>query len=289
MRIIRFSGLLVSLVATTPGAAAEPSSLHVGDTYEITKVRDSSTEDNGASSGSSHDQDTLIERIEAVRPDGLELVFDLPEGTTADERREAWQFPARVFKPTEGPIKLLNAAELESRVDAWLKWGKMTRDACGHWIFTWNAFKIECDPQSVLETIQEFDPTLPDLHDGAIYRDAYALRAAKLAMKSEGSDGRTFTASFAIDPNAVQRDRAQADVVVGEISRKPITLEAALAKRSKEAVSGTIDVQIDADAAGSIRRLTKITKSETKRADGTVETETITETLERRLISSREP
>jgi len=286
MRISGCSRLLVALFAVATSARAEPAQLfHAGDTYEITRVRDSSNERNGTSSGSTHDQDTISERIEAVRPDGLELLFDLPEGTTADERRQAWQFPFRVFKPFDGSLKLLNAAELETRVVAWLKWGKMTRSACGHWIFTWNAFKIECDPQSALETARAFDPTLPDLRDGAIYHDSYASRPTQLTMKNR-SDGRIFTASLVIDPNAIQRDRAQSDVVVGDITRKPITLESALAQRSKEAISGTIEVLIDTDAAGGIRRMTKITKLATKKTDGTVETETVNETLQRRLISS---
>jgi hypothetical protein len=139
----------------------------------------------------------------------------------------------------------------------------------------------------VLETFQAFDPKLPELRDGALYRDTHAMRPAPLAMKSSGPDGSTFTALLAIDPKAVQRDRAEADVVAAEITRKPLTLKAALAERAKETVSGTIEVTIDADAAGNVRRLTKVTKSQIKKSDETAETETVTETLQRRLISPR--
>lgn len=268
-------------------AAAQPSepSLQVGDTYEITKTRVS--ESHGElSSGSSHDRDTLIERIEARRSDGLELIFDLPAGTTANERKQVWQLPARVLKPREGPLKLLNGPELEKRVDAWLKWGKMSPEACGHWIFTWNAFRIECDPQSVIAMVQAFDPVLPVLREGAVYRDARALAPAPLTRKNRVPSGSTFITSLAIDPTAVQRDRAQADVVVGEIMRKPVAIEAALAARTKEAVTGTIDVRIDTDATGNVVRLSKVTKTQTTKPDGNVQTETITETLERRLLPS---
>jgi hypothetical protein len=288
MNILRSATLVALLLGPTTIATATPGpSAQVGDTYEITKVRDTSSQRNDAASGSSHDQDTLIERIEAVRPDGFQVLFDLPQGATADERRQTWQFPARVFEPVEGPPKLLNAPELEKRVDAWLKWGNMPREACGHWIFTWNAFRIECEPRSVLEAIQAFDPKLPNLRDGALYGEAHALRPAQLTMKSSGPGGSTFVASLTLDPKAVQRERAEADVVIGEITRKPVTLEAALAERAKETVSGTIEVTIDADPAGNVRRLTKITKSQTKRSDGSLETETEMETLQRRLISSR--
>ena len=142
MKITR-SGILVAVILSTTTLARAESrpSAHVGDTFEITRVRDSSSQAGEASSGSSHDKDTIVERIEALRPDGVEVLVDLPQGATANERRQAWQFPARVFKPTEGPRQLLNGPELEKRVDAWLRWGKMTREACGHWFFTWNAFR----------------------------------------------------------------------------------------------------------------------------------------------------
>lgn len=288
MKTLRLTGLLIALLLPPMAGHAEPAqhAVHVGDTYEITKTRNSSSQGSDGSSGSSHDQDTLFERIEAVRPDGLEVVFDLPQQATNEQRQQTWQFPARLLEQHDGQLRLLNAPELEKRVDAWLKWGKMTREACGHWIFTWNAFKIECDPQSVIETVQEFDPRLPELRAGALYRDAHALLPTPLAMKASSPRGSTFTAMMAIDPKAVQRDRADADVIIGEITRKPVSRDAALAERAKEAVSGTIEVTIDADAAGNLRRLTKVTKLQTKKTDGTVQTETVTETIERRLLSS---
>jgi len=88
-----------------------------------------------------------------------------------------------------------------------------------------------------------------------------------------------------IDPNAVRRARAESDVVVGEIRRKPKTMDVALRERVKETVSGTISVAFQTDAAGNVRRRTKVTKLDIKLPDGGSETETVTETLERRLIS----
>ena len=108
-------------------------------------------------------------------------------------------------------------------------------------------------------------------------------------MKASSSEGSTFTAVMPIDPKAVQHDRAEADVVIGEIMRKPVTLDAALVQREKEAVSGTIEVTINADAGGNLLSMTRVTKSQTKKSDGMVQTETVKETLERRLLSSRKP
>jgi len=104
--------------------------------------------------------------------------------------------------------------------------------------------------------------------------DAAVLRGQKVAR----AQGR----------HPVRRARAEADVAAGEILRKPVTLDAALRARSGETVSGTISVAFETDAAGNLRRRTKVTKLEIKGPGGGSETETVTETLERRLISRRD-
>jgi hypothetical protein len=101
-----------------PPAAPRP-----GDLYELTKSYETSMETSDGSSGSSQGQDALLERVIAVRPDGLELEYDVPK---SDSSGAYWQFPVRVFRPVGGELQLLNRAELESRVDGWLKKGKMT-------------------------------------------------------------------------------------------------------------------------------------------------------------------
>src|SRR4030095_13399672 len=157
-----------------------PTDRQTGGTYELRLNRESSDRSSDGSEGSSNDRDTISERVIAVRGDGLELEYDLPNEATQEDRAASWQFPARLFKPWSGPTQLLNRAELESRLDAWLKAAKWTRDICGHWIFTWNAFRIECDPQSVLKTIAAFDLRSAELRDGAPYREDRAVGPAKL-------------------------------------------------------------------------------------------------------------
>jgi len=88
-----------------------------------------------------------------------------------------------------------------------------------------------------------------------------------------------------VDPDAVRRARAESDVVVGEIVKNPVSLDAALLERAREIVSGTISVTLETDPAGNVRRRTKVTKLDIKGPDGRSETRTVTETLERRLIS----
>jgi hypothetical protein len=288
MRMIGFVGIIASLLLPAIVARAGALPPQVGDTYEITMTRESAQQGSQGSSGSSHDKDTISERVIGLRADGLELEYDLPKAVTADERAQNWQFPARVFQPLTGPVQLLNGPELEARVDVWLKAAELTRAACGHWIFTWNAFRIECDPQSVIKTIESFDLRSAELREGASYQEAGARGPGILSRKTAGPDGATFVVEMSVDPDAVHRARAESDVVVGEIMRKPVTIDAALRERAKETVSGTISVAFETDSAGSVRRRTKVTKLNIEGPDGQSESETVTETLERRLISQHD-
>jgi hypothetical protein len=274
--------LLSSVVVPAEGSPLPPQ---VGDAYQIIRTKESSQQGGNGSSGSSHDKDTIIERVVGLRAGGLELEYDLPKAAKTNGKTADWQFPFRVFKPFHGPAQVLNGPELETRVEAWLKASKWSRSVCGHWIFTWNAFRIECDPQSVLKTAEAFDLKSTDLREGDSYREAEALGPGKLKRKASGPDEVIFTAEMEIDPNAVRRARAESDVMVGEIMRKPKTTDAALRERVKETVSGTISVAFQTDAAGTVRRRTKVTKLDIKLPDGGSETEAVTEALERRLIS----
>jgi len=165
----------------------------------------------------------------------------------------------------------------------------MTRAACGHWIFTWNAFRIECDPQSAIKIIEGFDITPDDLRDGAPYKDPAARTAAALTRKAAGPNGATYTVEMAIDPEVRRRARAESDIVVAEIGGKTLALETALRARSAEAISGTITITFETDSAGEVRRRTRVTQLETKGPGQRIETATETETIERRRVAKPTP
>jgi hypothetical protein len=285
-----FMGLVAALLLTASVANAGKlaQTPQVGDTYEITLTRHSVQQGSNGSSGSSNDKDTIIEQVTGVRADGLELQYDLPKSATAGERARTWQFPVRVFRPSRGAAQLLNSPELEARLDGWLKAAGLSRTSCGHWIFTWSAFRIECDPQSVIKTVQSYELGAAILRDGELYQDSDAGGPAKLTRTSGGADGETFAVEIPVDADAVRRARAESDVVVGEIMQKPVSLEVALHQRAGEVVSGTISVAIETDPAGTARHRTRVTKLDTTGSDGHSETQTVTETLERRRISRSE-
>lgn len=273
------------LLANDSRGESPQSAPKVGEEYEISKRYETSTQTSDGSSGSSRGRDAIRERVIGVREGGLELEYDLPKDATAKDRARSWQFPVRVFRPDNGSMQLLNRPELEARVEGWLKAAGWTRAVCGRWIFTWNAFLIECDPQTVIKMIESFDLRSANLREGAPYHDPEASGPGVLTMKTTGSNGATFAVAMEINPDVVRRAQAESDVVVGELTQNPVTLDEALQKRAKESVSGTISVTFDTDVAGNVRRRTKVSKVETKGPEGRTESRTVTETVERRPVS----
>ena len=291
VRIIPHAMLFIVIIAALPllandACAKSPRSApKLGEEYEISRRYETSQQTSDGSSGSSRGQDAIIERVIGMREDGLELEYDLPKDATEKDRARSWQYPVRIFRTTKGSMQLLNRLELEARVEGWLKAAGWTRAVCGRWIFTWNAFRIECDPQSVIKTVEAFDLRTADLREGDPYQEIGARGPGILTRKAVGPYGATFAVEMEVDPDVVRRAHADSDVAVGEIMQKPVTLEAALLERGKEGVSGTISVTFDSDSTGSVRRRTKVTKVVTKWPDGRFERQTVTETVERRPVS----
>lgn len=278
-------GLVLALGPAAPCAASERAPEQVGAVYELLLTHSSTSEGSDESSSSSNGNDALIERVLEVTSEGLVLEYDLAtEAGLPHGRQDQWQYPFRVFKPLDGPMRLLNAAELETRIGPWLEHSEIPRSACGTWIFTWNAFRIECDPQSVIGGIARFNMWSGDLREGALFEEPGASEPAQITEKSAGPEGATYVVELAVDPDWVRREEAESDVVVGEIMREPVTFEEAFRARSAEGISGTITIAFDTDADGGLRRRTKVTRLEIRKPDGVVETSTATETLERRLL-----
>jgi hypothetical protein len=289
---MRFLTIVTALLLQTLPASAQESQpgARAGDVYEIRLESVSSESSSDGSSGDSSSHGAFVERVIAVHDNGVELEFDLPDDATAEDRARIWQYPVRVLRPSHGPLQLLNGPELEMRVTRWLEAAEMPREACGRWYFTWNAFQIECDPQSVLQMLASFDLRPGELRDGAPYQEAGGRAPAVLRRETRGSGGAVFVAEMEVDPEAVRRQRAEADVVVAEISgRESLALGAALQARSAERISGTIRIRFETDAAGRMTRRTKVIALEIEGSDRGRETQTVTETLERRLLPRVEP
>ena len=272
--------LLAALLSAPTCARA--SEEQAGDEFRITLFHESETTgDNGSSSSSSGGHEYL-ERILAVRADGVERVYDIPLDADDEERLINWQFPVRIFEANDGSLRILNRAELEQRRDAWLKAAELPAKACGTWYFTWNAFQVECDPDAIIETIRAIRIQPENLSDGASLEHPAALKPGRLA-KVEGKGADTeYSAQMPVDPDYFHRADAQSDVVVGEIMRKPVSFEQAYQKRLTERITGTIKVVLESNSDGRVwRRVTSIETVKTE-AGGEAEHTVSTETVERR-------
>lgn len=256
-----------------------------GEEYALSKSYETKSQGSDGSSGSSRGRDGLVERILSVSERGVEVEYDLPSDATEDNRASVWQLPARVLKTPGGTMELLNRQELEARVDPWLKAAKWTREVCGRMIFTWNAFRIECDPQSVIDTIRAFNLDTPAATEGVAYQDKMARVPGTLKKTAAGPDGKTFVAEMEVDSDAVRRASAESDVLVGEILGTAVTFEEALGKRSQEKLSGTIRVVLETDSAGRTWRKTVTSKLRTIRPNGESEEDEQVEIVERRRIT----
>ena len=258
----------------------------MGERHEIAKRYETSNE-GGGSTGTSRGHDAIEERVIGIRQDGVELEYDLLSSATPQDRAREWIFPARVLRQADGSLRLLNRSELEARLKRWLRAANWTRKICGRLIFTWNAFRIDCDPESALEVVRTYDLRSVDLREGATYQLPGARGAGSLRRVSSGADGRTFRVVLDVDPDAVRRDRAESDVAVGEIMRQPVTLETAVLRHAGEQISGTIEVTFEADFVGNARRQTRVTRLEIVGQAGR-EIQTRTDILERRRIPPSE-
>lgn len=267
-------------LVVTSNAWAEPTK--IGQKVEIRKSYENvETTEDGSSNGSSNGHDTIVERVLAVRDDGIEFVYDLPKNTSNEHRQRDWQLPARVFKANDGALKLLNADELNGRLEKWLMAAKWDRSVCGKWIFTWNAFYIDCDPQSVLKAISAFDLSSVGISEGKLYSEIGTIGAGTLVLDKSSATRTTLRTEMQIDPGYIRRSNAESDVVVGEIMQKPVNLEVAMEARSTEKISGTVTVILELDGSDHVKRKTKVTKLTVEKPGESTEHRTSTETLER--------
>ena len=284
---MRFLALASLLVWSSVAAGSDSSDLKptVGSTFEIVRVAESEFQRGDQGNGSSYDSDAIIERVVDVRDDGLELEYDNLPPPAGKDSAGNWQFPARVFKPNSGPTLLLNAPELEARLDPWLAKAKWNRAICDKWIFTWNAFHIDCDPQSAIAIIEPFDLRPSELSEGAPYRDDRALAPVSLKQIAKSDNGSSFAAELSIDPDKVRRAQAESDVAVGTMTGQPVTLDDALRNHAADRVSGTIVVTFETDSAGEVKRRKTVTTIETIDSEGMKGTRKTTETVERERVT----
>jgi hypothetical protein len=288
IKIIKFIlfVLLTSQINSTPPRYPSPGyAVEVGQDYMLKKSYTSESTSTSGSTGSSGGSDVLIERVIAVTQNGVELEYTLPKSHRKTDEKLNWQFPARVFKPYQGQAKLLNVATINARLTRFLKHMKYSRESCGRWYFTWNAFKIECDPISVLEIVNSFDLGFCNYRAGKIFEYPSALKPnIKL---SEGGETSVLTAQFALDPYALRRDAANTNVISSEINGQPISFDQALNDTKDTQFSGQARVTFDTDPKGCVTKRVVETTTETTEKDGTIDKQIYVETVERLALTKK--
>ncbi len=273
-----------TVVASAIPSQASSGPAKAGDVFEILLSYENSSETNGNSSSESSGHTTIIERVLRIDENGLELEYEEPLEKDGRDKRNTWQLPARIFRPFEGESSLLNAAELEARVDPWLKKAKFPREACEQWIFTWSAFKIECDPASALGIVEQYDLWPANLSEGQLYHDADALIPVPLHLRDSDETGSTYAVELPIDPDKVKQTTAKSAVIVGNIMREAKSLEDALKEQDAHKISGTISIVIKTNLAGLIIKRAKITTLRVEKPDGEVEDSVSSVVVKRELV-----
>lgn len=277
--------VLALLLWLAPSAWAAPAARErVGTAYEIRVERRSATRESDGSVATSTDRDMVVQRVTAIRADGVELRYERPAAIPAHERVADWQFPARVFRPDHGPVQLLNRPELERRRDRFLAAAGLTSADCGQMVFTWDLFRIECDPQLVLQSIEGYDFVPGELRDGAAYSDPAAAAPGQLRQSNGAGGTVSYVAQMPIDPEVIRRERAVLAAFTAQLERHGATANAKPTAQPDEPISGTVAVSLDRDAAGLVWRRTRVIDV-TIGAAGRTQRETRMEVVERHLLS----
>ncbi|AMO72479.1 hypothetical protein [Sphingorhabdus sp. M41] len=263
-------------------AVASDTQRQPGNIFELKlSYKTDSKNGDGQSTGSSSGRQAAIERVIAVTPAGVELEIDLPD---EEARAREWRFPARIFKPKNGPLQLLNESELEERLEAWLQKANWTRDLCGQWIFTWSAFLVDCDPQSAIGIFEDYELDSSKYVEGAELSLVGALDSAILESGTSEADQSVLTAHFSVDPDFVCRNQAESDVIVGQIMGEPVALADATEERCQQDIAGTITETYFPASDDNISKRVRVSLLVITDADGNKTIESRTETLERKRI-----
>lgn len=219
-----------------------------------------------------------MERVVDVRDDGVVLEYDFVPDTDEAARQRDWTLPMRVLLRQDGSKELLNSSKMEERLDLWLARAEWDRTICGRWIFTWNAFYINCDPEEALRYIESFALRSIAIQEGAEFSHPLADEAAPATRISAGSDGREYQVHFSVSPDKLWAQRAETDVTVAGFSGETITFEDALALRSQEKVSGTIVMTFRTDDSGVVVRREIVVDTISEIGDGVTESDRTVET-----------
>lgn len=278
---LRFTFLIVIASFVVFPAKAPAASLRAGDVFEIVRTYQTQQLSTDGSRGTSRGSDTVVVKIISIDGDGMVFELDHPTSVNDEARQRDWTLPARVVRPNIGPARLLNAVELSARLDEWLARGNRTREDCGHWLFTWSAFRIACDPAIVAATLEDGFP--PDPIAGRAYSHPLAARTAPIKRQTDSNGRKFLIADLAVDAARVREMRARQEEMAREIAG-PFADEAPDPMIENESISGNISMRFEILPDGSRWRRSEAILIVTTTPDGAMRTSAEFRTLDRYRI-----
>ena len=234
----------------------------------------------GQSSGSSRGRQALIETVVDERPDGVVLQYDLPRDEEGKAGSGFWYFPARVMEKPDGSLELLDEQLVKARIDQWLETHKIPEEACGKWTHGGGfPFKVDCDPESILGQIKAFDLRISDLMAGADY--SHALGEAPGTLKALPAARSGYHVTFTVDQDKARAQEVANALFLAQMLGEDLTRQQAEEDAGKIGFRGSIVIEFDLDAAGTVIRKTERTEIIVTRPDEEAETTTSLTTVTR--------
>ncbi|MEQ3648906.1 hypothetical protein [Hyphomonas sp.] len=283
-RAPRWLGIIsgVFLISACVIESSRPSTPEIEGTNFEVRVSYENKSEGGSSNGSSRGHSTLAERILKADRSGVLIEYDFPEDTTEEERLPEWRYPTRLLVESNGTVRLMNADELETRNFDWRSRANISEDACGSWYFTWNAFKVECDPNSMIADLEAFRVPVLHIQEGTEISEPGAVSAEPLLLTQKSP--RRFRANFDLDPEVIRQARAEEDVIVSKfLDDDPITFDQALERRAAEEISGTLTTTLELDNEGRVVKRTRLSLISITLPDGLSERQTSSQTTIREI------
>lgn len=269
MRLFRIAIFPFAVCAATHSLAQASKG---PETFEIAIRYETRSEGSGMS-GSSRGGYLYREQIFASEGACRLRRFDVIDDPESPRPLALWEMPVEVRECEGQPAEIANREAMLERLNAFLSAAELPREACGRHYFTWNVFRIECDPDFALETVKRIDLGSLTIEDGAPFFVHDTGTRVKLKLVESRDQGlRRFIGSGAIDPKTLREQTAKTIMVVAEVSGEEVSHEGAMAQIAEHRFSGEVSVTIVEDPVEE--RITLTVISETAETDAEGQTET---------------
>lgn len=246
-----FACVLAGLAVAFPALASEPD-------YVLEQIyRYSSQGLDSGSKGSGSGRTVLSERIIQEQDGRVEVEYSILGDLDEVRGNAKWMYPARVLVAPDGTKTLLNADELDARVNDWLKKAEWTREACGQWGFTWTAYQVLCDPQAVIGEIEAQDMRPGIIADGQAMQLPSFGTFVVLRKGEQDDRGLTYVGTAQIGSEFVRRQIAQSMVVTAQLNGDALSIEQALEQALSIEAEGEVTLTLIVDPQGLIVKRTE--------------------------------